>query len=85
MYIKTYSSTEKCNVELSKSLAVKCKPEKGDPIGATTEFHMADASNRDLIEAILLDSGQDILRAKGEQFICIPAIRYEQLLKLLSA
>ena len=33
MFVKKYGKTEECLVDVSKELAVLCKPEGGDPRG----------------------------------------------------
>ena len=82
MFVKKYGKTEECLVDVSKELAVLCKPEGGDPRGpmgvpSTLKSEQAPLA---CVREMMMRNGDKVLRGVNSDFVCSPQAEYEYVL-----
>ena len=82
--IRTYAKLEECTVKMSPAMARECKPYKGCPRGpAGVMGFEAGTSAKEMILKQLLAYGDRTLKGQDGDFVCIPQVTYESILRIV--
>lgn len=87
MYTKTYERLNECTVLMNPALLDLCKTHKGcprGPMGVPMVLKQEKDDFASRIKDALLMNGKYILKGSEEDFVCVPRIQYEEILRILS-